>query len=106
MSEENQCCDACGVGTGEAKGSSLDRMGRRFGFRTPTECIGHKCDHGLPNDWPHVVGVVEGVTPTGRLAVRHWNRVHIVPWYRICDIYDECPYGKYGRHRKTPNSRM
>ena len=105
MSEENQCCDACGVGTGEAKGSSLDRMVRRFGFRTPTECIGHKCDHGLPNDWPHMVGVVEGVTPTGRLAVRHWNRVHIVPWYRICDIYDECPYGKYGRHRKTPNDQ-
>ena len=30
MNEENQCCDACGVGTGEAKGSSLDRMVRRF----------------------------------------------------------------------------
>lgn len=28
MNEENQCCDACGVGTGEAKGSSLDRMAR------------------------------------------------------------------------------
>lgn len=30
MNEENQCCDACAVKTGEAKGSSLDRMVRRF----------------------------------------------------------------------------
>ena len=82
---------------------SLQRMVRRFGFHQPTECIGHKCLHGVPGKWYSTVGVVESVTPTGRLAVRHSNRVHIVPWYRICDIYDECPHGKYGQHRKTPN---
>jgi hypothetical protein len=87
-------------------GGSLARLVRRFGFRQPTECIGHKCHHGVPGKWFNIVGIVESVTPTGRLAVRHLNRVHIVPPQRIGDIYDECPDGKYGQHRKTPNDKI
>jgi hypothetical protein len=66
---------------------SLDRLVGRFGYRTVAAAIGELCLHGVPGLCCHSVGTIEHVTATGRLAVRHWNRVHIVPSKRVVAIY-------------------